>query len=69
MAAWHWAGLAISAEVLQLKVRANQEKKKPGIAPGLLHASLTKKTLTAQRTQFGIGMALPGTVLSLSSRR
>ncbi|WFC26058.1 hypothetical protein [Xanthomonas oryzae] len=24
MAAWHWAGLAISAEVLQLKVRANQ---------------------------------------------
>ncbi|WP_181689531.1 hypothetical protein [Xanthomonas oryzae] len=25
MAAWHWAGLAISAEVLQLKVRANQE--------------------------------------------
>ncbi|AJQ85450.1 hypothetical protein AZ54_08045 [Xanthomonas oryzae pv. oryzae PXO86] len=26
MAAWHWAGLAISAEVLQLKVGANQEK-------------------------------------------
>ncbi|WP_431793539.1 hypothetical protein [Xanthomonas oryzae] len=25
MAAWHWAGLAISWEVLQLKVRANQE--------------------------------------------
>jgi len=24
MAAWHWAGLAISAEVLQLKVGANQ---------------------------------------------
>ncbi|XUT56775.1 hypothetical protein I0K01_14890 [Xanthomonas oryzae pv. oryzae] len=24
MAAWHWPGLAISAEVLQLKVRANQ---------------------------------------------
>ncbi|WP_153296759.1 hypothetical protein [Xanthomonas oryzae] len=24
MAAWHWAGFAISWEVLQLKVRANQ---------------------------------------------
>ncbi len=24
MAAWHWAGLAISAEVLLLKVGANQ---------------------------------------------
>ncbi|ACD61488.1 extracellular protease [Xanthomonas oryzae pv. oryzae PXO99A] len=34
MAAWHWAGLAISAEVLQLKVRANQEKKSPGSLPG-----------------------------------
>ncbi|WP_220130498.1 hypothetical protein [Xanthomonas oryzae] len=29
MAAWHWAGLAISAEVLQLKVGANQERKYP----------------------------------------
>ncbi|MGS0573732.1 hypothetical protein WMO33_14575 [Xanthomonas oryzae pv. oryzicola] len=26
MAAWHWAGFAISWEVLRLKVRANQEK-------------------------------------------
>ncbi len=67
MAAWHWAGLAISAEVLQLKVRANQEKKSPGSLPGFY--IITHQNLTAQRTQFGIGMALPGTVLSLSSRR
>ncbi|QEO97398.1 hypothetical protein XOCgx_2408 [Xanthomonas oryzae pv. oryzicola] len=25
MAAWHWAGFAISWEVLQLKVRTNQD--------------------------------------------
>ncbi|AKK65959.1 hypothetical protein BXOR1_19730 [Xanthomonas oryzae pv. oryzicola] len=31
MAAWHWAGLAISREVLQLKVRANQEMLKASL--------------------------------------
>lgn len=42
-------------------------QKSPGSLPGFfVHHSPNP---TAYRTQFGIGMALPGTVSSLSSRR
>ncbi|QEO97972.1 extracellular protease [Xanthomonas oryzae pv. oryzicola] len=43
MAAWHWAGLAISWEVLQLKVRANQETQRPAESPVFAHCSISQR--------------------------
>ncbi|OLI65252.1 hypothetical protein IXO151_20590 [Xanthomonas oryzae pv. oryzae] len=53
MAAWHWPGLAISAEVLQLKVRANQERI-------YLIASINFRYILADNTSFSFVMLYVG---------